>query len=66
MYLPNPSAEAGCDTRSILLWSLTDLNSEFSFSKISFHTKVKELNLPYYLPLAGDWIYTFPKGISAI
>ena len=31
-YLPNPSARAGYDTRSIFKWSLTGLNSEFSFS----------------------------------
>ena len=28
----NPSARAECDTRSIFKRSLTDLNSEFSFS----------------------------------
>ena len=31
-YLPNPSAQAGYDTRSIFKQSLTGLNSEFSFS----------------------------------
>ena len=31
-YLPNPSAWAGYDTRSIFMRSLTGLNSEFSFS----------------------------------
>ena len=31
-YLPNPSARAGYDTRSIFKWSLTGLNSEFSFN----------------------------------
>ena len=31
-YLPNPSARAGYDTRSIFRRSLTGLNSEFSFS----------------------------------
>ena len=30
-YLPNPSAQAGYDTRSIFKWSLTGLNSEFFF-----------------------------------
>ena len=30
--LPNPSAQAGYDTRSIFKQSLTGLNSEFSFS----------------------------------
>ena len=28
----NPSARVGYDTRSIFNWSLTGLNSEFSFS----------------------------------
>ena len=32
MYLPNPSTQAGYDTRSIFKRSLTGLNSEFSFS----------------------------------
>ena len=31
-YLPNPSARAGYDTRSIFKRTLTGLNSEFSFS----------------------------------
>ena len=31
----NPSARAGYDTRSIFKWSLTGLNSEFSFSYLS-------------------------------
>ena len=31
-YLPNPSARAGYDTRSIFMRSSTGLNSEFSFS----------------------------------
>ena len=31
-YLPNPSARAGYDTRSLFKRSLTGLNSEFSFS----------------------------------
>ena len=31
-YLPNPSARAGYDTRSIFKQSLTGLNSQFSFS----------------------------------
>ena len=32
VYSLNPSVWAGCDARSILKWSLTDLNSELSFS----------------------------------
>ena len=31
-YLPNPSAQAGYDTRSIFKQNLTGLNSEYSFS----------------------------------
>ena len=31
-YLPNPSARAGYDTKSIFKRSLTGLNSDFSFS----------------------------------
>ena len=30
-YLPNPSARAGYDTRSVFKQSLTGLNSDFSF-----------------------------------
>ena len=37
---PNPSTLAGCDTRSILSW-----NSEFSFSKIDYHSKANEPSL---------------------
>ena len=32
LLFTNPSARAGYDTRSIFKWSLTGLNSEFSFS----------------------------------
>ena len=55
-YLPNPSARAGYDTRSISKQSLTGLNSEFSFSKTSCLTKAEEPYLSYYLPIAGGWI----------
>ena len=40
----------------IFEWSLISLNSEFSFSKMGYYTKVKELSLPYYLPIAGGRI----------
>ena len=46
-------------TRSIFKWSLTGLNSEFSFSKTSSLTKAKEPSLPYYLPIAGGRIIGF-------
>ena len=50
----NLSVQARYDTRSIFKRSLTDLNSEFSFSLNGCHTKVKESSLPYYLPIAGS------------
>ena len=55
----NPSARAGYDTRSIFKRSLTGLNSEFSFSKISYLTKAEEPSLSYYLPIAGGRITGF-------
>ena len=58
-YLPNPSARAGYDTRSIFKRSLTGLNSEFSFSSTSCLTKAEEPSLPYYLPIAGGRIIGF-------
>ena len=39
--------------------SLTDLKSEFSFSKSTCHTKVEEISLPYYLPVAEGRILGF-------
>ena len=39
--------------------SLTGLNSEFSFSQTGCHSKIKELSLPYYLPIAGGRIIGF-------
>ena len=53
LYLPNPSAKAGYDTRSIFKWSLTGLNSEFSFSK------AEEPSLSYYLSIARGRIIGF-------
>ena len=41
------------NSRSIFKRSLTGLNSEFSFSETSRHTKAEEPILPYYLPIAG-------------
>ena len=40
-------------------WSLTGLNSEFSFSKTSCLTKAEEPSLSYYLPIAGGRIIEF-------
>ena len=47
-----PSIWAGCDTRSVFKWSLTDLNSEFFLLLDGYHTWVEEPSLPYYLPIA--------------
>ena len=59
LYLPNPSARAGYDTRSIFKRSLTGLYSEFSFSYTSYLTKAEEPSLSYYLPIAGGRIIGF-------
>ena len=58
-YLPNPSARAGYDTRSIFKRSWTGLNWEFSFSSTSCLTKAEEPSLSYYLPIAGWRIIGF-------
>ena len=58
-YLPNPSARAGYDTRSIFKRSLTGLSSEFSFSWNNCLTKAEEPSLSYYLPIAGGRIIGF-------
>ena len=57
--LPNPSARAGYDTRSIFKRSLTDFNSEFSFSLTSGLIKAEEPSLPYYLTKTGGRIIGF-------
>ena len=59
LYLPNPSARARYDTRSIFKQSLIGLNSEFSFSLTSCHTKAEEPSLSYNLPLTGGRIIGF-------
>ena len=48
-----PSIRQKSESKSNLKQSLTDLNSEFFFSKISWHTKVNDPCLSYYLPRAG-------------
>ena len=40
-YLPNPSARAGYDTRSIFKRSLTALNSEFSSPRLVASPRLK-------------------------
>ena len=52
----NPSTRAGYETRSIFKQSLTDFNSELSFSYTSCWTKSEEPSLSYYLPIAGGRI----------
>ena len=59
IYLPNTSARTGCYTRTSFKRILTGLNSEFSFSENGCHTKVKELNLPYYLHIARGRLVGF-------
>ena len=52
---------------SLFKRSLTGLNSEFSFSLTSCHTKAEEPSLSYYLPIAGGSkrVHTFPDGICS-
>ena len=45
---------------SIFKWALISLNSEFSFCKTGYHTKVKEPCL------RNNWIHAFPKDISVM
>ena len=58
----------GWETRSVFMRSSTSLNGEFSFSLTSWHTKVKEFSLPYYLSIAWEIrsIRSFPTSISAM
>ena len=56
VYLPNPSAQARCDTRSIFNKSLTGLNSDFSLYLTVWHIKVKEFYLLGHLLTAGGRI----------
>ena len=60
----NLSVQAGCDTRLIFKKSLTDFNSEFSFSQTGCLTNAKESSLSYYLSISGGKItgfIPFPK-----
>ena len=62
-YLLNPSARAGCDTRSIFKRSLTGLNSEFSlnseFPRLVASPRLKNSVCPTILPIAGGRIIGF-------
>ena len=46
---PTPLLGQDMTQGQFLKWSLTGLNSEFSFSYISRPTKAEEPSLPYYL-----------------
>ena len=57
MYVfTNPSARAGCDTRSIFKRSLTGLMSDLSLSWTAYLTKAGEPSLPDHLPIADGWL----------
>ena len=58
-HIHQPLRSVGYDTRSIFKWSLTGLNSEFSFSYTSCLTKAEEPSPPYYLPIAGGRMIGF-------
>ena len=55
--LPKPSNQARFNTRSSFKRSLTGLNSKFSFSLTSCHTKVKKPSFLCYLYIAGVRIF---------
>ena len=67
-YLPNHSARAGYDTRSIFKAEFNRFELKVFLLLTSCLTKAEEPNLPYYLPSwrENNWIHTFPKGISAM
>ena len=44
----------------------TDLNSEFYYSLIDCYTRVKEPNLPFYLPVASRRIVGFDPAFQAL
>ena len=54
-----PSTQVGCNPWPIFKQSLTGLNSEFSLSLTSCHTKVEEISLPYYLLIVEGRIIRF-------
>ena len=58
----NPSTQAACDKRSTFKQHLTSLKLEFSFSNNSYHSKIKESSLLYYLPIAG--FIPFPRALT--
>ena len=61
MYLPNPSAREGCDTRSVFKQTSTGLKSEFFILLTGYHTVDKEPNLSYCLSIYGGRFIPFPR-----
>ena len=57
--ITNPSAQVGCDTRSVFKQSLKGLNSDFSLFKTGYRTKAKEPSLLNYLLVARGRIIGF-------
>ena len=69
MFIPTPPLRQDMTQGQLFKWSLTGLNSEFSFSSTSCLFKAEEPTLPYYFTHSlreNNWIQTFPKGISAM
>ena len=58
IYL-TPLHEQDMTQGQVFKQNLTGFISEFSFSESGYHTKIKEPNLPYYLPIAGGRIVGF-------
>ena len=58
-YLPTPPLGQDMTQGQFFKWSLTGLNSEFSFSWTSCLTKAEEPSLSNYLPIAGGRIIGF-------
>ena len=56
---PTPPLGQNVTQGQFFKWSLTGLNSEFSFSLTSCLTKAEEPSLPYYLPIAGRRLIGF-------
>ena len=64
-YLPNPSARAGYDTRSIFKRSLIQ---SFPSPRLMAALRLKNQSVLLFTHSwrENNWIHTFPKGISAM
>ena len=63
IYILSPASRARVDTKSIFkqFWI------QFFVSQTGYHTKVKELSLPYYLTIGGERIVglmPFPRVLA--